>query len=491
MKSLLILCLTFCAQNLLAQGNAMPFSHSTPEAQGISSSAIRQFVERAEKKIDALHSFMLLRHGQVVAEGWWAPYAAATPHELYSLSKSFTSSAVGLAIGEGLLSLDDKVISFFDKEVLPAKPSANLQAMRIRDLLTMNSGHQDDTWGRIRTDGNPWSHAFLQLAVEHKPGTHFVYNTGATYMLSVILQKVTGEKLADYLQPRFFAKLGIENPQWRASPEGVNLGGTGLNIKTADIARLGQLYLQKGQWNGEQILSAEWVEMATARQTSNGSNPQSDWEQGYGYQFWRCRNNIYRGDGAFGQYCIVMPEQDAVLAITSGVKDMQAVLDVVWKTLLPAMQEAPLAADTKNHAELQQKLKVLQLVPQAGEHSSKWAKDANDARYTFAANKENIEAVSFAWGEESVYNIRVEDRDYHIPIGYKTWAKSDQGEMGLVAASGAWIAEDTYALKIYYYETPYSTSVRYRFDGDRLIRDEEQHVSFGPTKRPQLVATSK
>lgn len=470
----------------------MPLTRSNPESQGISSTAIQQFVERSEKEIDALHSFMLLRHGQVVAEGWWAPYAAATPHELYSLSKSFTSSAVGLAIAEGLLSLDDTVISFFDKELLPAEPSANLQAMRIRDLLAMNSGHQDDTLGRFFAGGDgQWSRAFLNLEVEHKPGTHFVYNTGATYMLAAILQKVTGEKLIDYLRPRLFDKLGIKNPRWQESPEGINVGGWGLDITTEDIARFGQLYLQKGQWNGEQILSEEWVEMASARQTSNGSNPDSDWEQGYGYQFWRCRYDIYRGDGAFGQYCIVMPEQDAVLAITGGVKDMQVVLDLVWETLLPAMQEAPLKADGKKHAELQQKLKTLQLPAQVGERTSKRAKNANGTRYIFAANEDNIEAVSFAWGKEDIYTIRVEGQDYRIPVGYNTWVTSDQGEMGLVAASGAWVAEDTYILKIYYYETPYSTSVRYRLDGEKLIRDEEQHVSFGPTERPQLVGEKK
>jgi CubicO group peptidase (beta-lactamase class C family) len=470
----------------------MPLTRSNPESQGISSRAIQQFVERSEKEIDALHSFMLLRHGQVVAEGWWAPYAAATPHQLYSLSKSFTSSAVGLAIAEGLLSLDDTVISFFDKELLPAEPSANLQAMRIRDLLAMNSGHQDDTLGRFFAGGDgQWSRAFLNLEVEHKPGTHFVYNTGATYMLAAILQKVTGEKLIDYLRPRLFDKLGIKNPRWQESPEGINVGGWGLDITTEDIARFGQLYLQKGQWNGEQILSEQWVEMASARQTSNGSNPDSDWEQGYGYQFWRCRYDIYRGDGAFGQYCIVMPEQDAVLAITSGVKDMQVVLDLVWETLLPAMQDAPLKADGKKHAELQQKLKALQLPPQAGERSSKRAKSANGKHYIFPANEDNIESVSFAWGKETIHAIRVEGQDHRIPVGYNTWVTSDQGEMGLVAASGAWVAEDTYTLKIYYYETPYSTSVRYRFDGEKLIRDEEQHVSFGPTQRPQLVGEKK
>ena len=198
---------------------------STPEMQGIKSSAILQFIERGERTIDDLHSVMLLRHGRVITEGWWAPYAEQTPHELYSLSKSFASTAIGIAIAEGRLGLDDTVTSFFDQSDLPAEPGANLQAMRIRDLLSMNSGHQDDTEHRLSVEDSRWSRAFLHLNVEHKPGTHFVYNTGATYMLSAILQKTTGQRLIDYLRPRLFDKLGIKNPSWQQSPEGVDLGG--------------------------------------------------------------------------------------------------------------------------------------------------------------------------------------------------------------------------------------------------------------------------
>ena len=166
-------------------------------------------------------------------------------------------------------------------------------------------------------------------------------------MLSAIVQKVTGETVFNYLRPRLFDPLGIENPTWDASPQGITFGGVGLNIRTEDIARFGQLYLQKGQWNGKQLLPASWVETATARQTSNGSDPTSDWDQGYGYQFWRCRHGFYRGDGAFGQYCIVMPDQDAVVAITSGTRNMPAIMNLVWDKLLPAMQPMPLPAECR------------------------------------------------------------------------------------------------------------------------------------------------
>src|SRR5207248_10952810 len=160
--------------------------------------------------------------------------------------------------------------------------------------------------------------------------------------------------------------LGIENPTWETSPQGISAGGFGLSIRTEDIAKFGQLYLQKGKWQGRQLVPEAWVEAATARQTSNGSSPKSDWDQGYGYQCWRCRNGAYRGDGAFGQYCIVLPEQDAVIAITSGVKDMQGVLNVVWDKLLPGLQASPVAPDDAARKKLEVALKGLSLRPQNG-----------------------------------------------------------------------------------------------------------------------------
>ncbi len=227
------------------------FPRSAPEAQGISSAAILAFVEEAEQKLDALHSIMIVRHGQVVAEGWWAPYAASEPHMLFSLSKSFTSTAVGLAVAEGKLKVDDPVLGFFPDEA-PAQPSANLKAMRVRDLLTMSTGHHDEDIRDFPYNGEgSVVKAFLERPVAHKPGTFFFYNTPASYMLSAIVQKVTGQSVLAYLGPRLFEPLGIENPTWDASKQGVSLGGFGLNVRTEDIARFGQLYLQKGMWQGK------------------------------------------------------------------------------------------------------------------------------------------------------------------------------------------------------------------------------------------------
>jgi CubicO group peptidase (beta-lactamase class C family) len=279
------------------QTHSAELPRSAPEAQGVSSAAILSFLEAVDK-VDSMNSFMLVRHGRVLAEGWWTPYRAEARHSLYSLSKSFTSTAVGMAIAEGKLSVDDEVLKFFPDDA-PAEPSNFLKAMRVSDLLRMSTGHQTEPG---RTTDAPWTKTFLAHPVPFRPGTHFLYNTSGTYMQSAIVQKVTGKTVLEYLGPRLFEPLGIEQPTWEMSPQGISTGGYGLSIRTEDIAKFGQLYLQKGKWNDKQLVPATWIEAATARQTSNGSNPASDWEQGYGYQFWRCRHNVYRGDGAFGQY---------------------------------------------------------------------------------------------------------------------------------------------------------------------------------------------
>ena len=331
---------------------ASPLPRSSPEAQGVSSAEVRAFVEAADKAVDTMHSFMLVRHGHVVAEGWWKPESAEKPHVMYSLSKSFTSTAVGLAVADGKLSIDDPVLKFLPEDA-PAQASDKLKAMRVRDLLTMSTGHQTEP---KLTPDEPWVKSFLAHPVEHKPGAHFLYNSAGTYMCSAIVQKLTGQTVLDYLRPRLFEPLGMESAEWSTSPQGISAGGWGLFIRTEDIAKFGQLLLQKGQWNGKQIIPASWVEQATSKQVSNGSDPTKDWDQGYGFQFWRCRHDAYRGDGAFGQFCIVLPEQDAVVAITADAKDMQAELNIVWDKLLPAFQNAALPANAEEEMKVKQTL---------------------------------------------------------------------------------------------------------------------------------------
>jgi CubicO group peptidase (beta-lactamase class C family) len=340
-----------------------PLPRSTPEAQGISSQAVLNFVEAADK-INTLHSFMILRHGQVISAGWWKPEAADKPHVLWSLSKSFNSTAVGLAIHEGKLKLTDHVLKFFPDDA-PANPSDNLKAMTVRDLLTMTCGH--DTEPKA-VGGAPSVKQFLAHPVVFKPGTHFQYNTMGSYVLSAIVTKVTGQTELDYLKPRLFEPLGIENPRWDTSPEGNSLGGYGLYLVTEDIAKFGQLYLQKGQWHGKQLIPREWVEQATSKQVSNDKEGHSkigpDWQQGYGFQFWRCQHNAFRGDGAAGQLCVVMRDQDAVVAITAQTGNIQAELTAIWDNLLPAFHAEALPEEAAAQEKLNQKISSLTAHPE-------------------------------------------------------------------------------------------------------------------------------
>jgi CubicO group peptidase (beta-lactamase class C family) len=494
MRSIALLLL---AASAAAEPAALP--RSAPEAQGIPSSAILAFVEAAEKNVDALHSLMVLRHGQVVAEGWWQPYRRDDPHVLFSLSKSFTSTGMGLAIAEGKLSLDDTVLSFFPEDA-PKEPSDNLKAMRVRDLLAMSTGHHAEDIERFSYSSTdpPLTRAFLSLPVAHKPGTHFVYNTPASYMLSAIVQKVSGVPLVDYLRPRLFEPLGIRNPKWDASPQGISLGGFGLSVSTEDIARFGQLYLQKGEWGGKRILPAEWVAAATSRQVSNGSNPASDWEQGYGYQFWRCRHGVYRGDGAFGQFCVVMPEQDAVVAVTSGTRDLQGVLNLVWEHLLAGMRPGALPADPASQDRLAKKLASLTLQLPAGKPASPTARRISGRSYELPKNDDGIEAVGLELGREATLVVRSDGRERRLPVGLGGWRRGGTLPMGRsrlmeepeyrVAAAGAWTDDDTFTVKACFHDTPFCATLGLRFAGDALVLDREMNVGFGPTtKRPTLV----
>jgi CubicO group peptidase (beta-lactamase class C family) len=347
---------------------AQSLPRSTPEAEGISSQAIVAFVEAADKNVNTFDSFMILRHGKVIAEGWWKPNAAEIPHVLNSVSKSFTSAAIGIAIHEHKLKLDDPVLKFFPADA-PQDPSDNLKAMTARDLLMMAGGHDIEPKA---VGGAPSVKQFLSQPVPHRPGTYFLYNTMGSYVLSAIVTKVIGQTALEYLKPRLFDPLGIENPRWDSSLEGNSLGGYGLYLRTEDIAKFGQLYLQKGKWNGKRLVPRKWVEQATSRQISNENEGHTqigpDWKEGYGFQFWRCRNNAYRADGAGGQFIVMMPDQDVVVAITAASDNMQAELDAIWDHLLPAFQSKPLPPDPVGQEKLKDTVANLVAHPKRNEH---------------------------------------------------------------------------------------------------------------------------
>jgi CubicO group peptidase (beta-lactamase class C family) len=464
---------------------------STPEQEGVSSAGVIAFLDAIEKSKIEFHSLMILRHGRVIAEGWWAPYSAPLKHTLYSLSKSFTSTAVGLAISEGKFKLDSKVTSFFPDE-LPAEVSAHLAAMTVKDLLTMSTGHAKDTIPPMRTNttGESWAKIFLSLPVEHQPGTHFLYNTGATYMLSAIVQKTTGQNVLEYLKPRLFEPLGIDGMDWEMDPKGIAVGGYGLRIRTEDIAKFGQLFLQKGKWNNQQLISAEWIEMATSKQVENAPatptaerpNTTNDWAQGYGFQFWRCTpGHGVRGDGAFGQFCMMLPEQDMVVAITEESFDLQKSMRLVWDHLLPAVKEG-IAKDKQNLDALDKKMKSLALLPPSMKSTSTTASRISGRKFSLTENPLNARSISFAFsGDNCTVSIQDDASQQSFKCGLNKWTITKdfktqqvfpmQGRPTLLtqlAAAATWRDENTLEVALRYIETAHGDNITFVFDGDNL-----------------------
>jgi CubicO group peptidase (beta-lactamase class C family) len=475
---------------ILANLTAQNLPTSTPEKQGISSEAILSFIDRAEKEIDVMHSFIILKNGYKVSEGWWDPYKTDAPHTMHSMSKSFTSTAIGLAIEEGKLSLHDLVISFFP-EYAPEDPSWQLQSLRVRDLLSMNTGHIREPF--IFTQPANWAKYFLEEEIDFKPGTHFTYNSAATYILAVILQKVTGESLVDYLNPRLFQPLGIEKPEWDMGPDGVMTGGWGLHVRTEDIAKLGQLYLQKGMWNGDRLLSENWVEMATSKQSSNGSNPDSDWDQGYGFQFWMCRHNAYRGDGAMGQFSIVIPEHDVVIAITSGVYDMGAVMNLVWEELLPHFKTEAIPENPATYEKLKLKTVNLTLPAVAGNSSSSSSKKLKRKTFKVDENSTQVDEIQFELhGDNHRIHFLRDDQTETLELGFNSF---EEGRLNYpvaytpnwdhkIGASGAWITEQEYEVRIYFSEAPERLTYVFKFEEDQVTWSSRLEFSLLSDGKP-------
>lgn len=326
---------------------------STPKALNVSSAAIMEFVKAWEKPdangLTAPRSFMLLRQGKVIAESWWKPHRPEAPTLLYSLTKTFTATAIGFLEGDGLLRVTDKVISFFPDK-LPETVSPHLAALEVRHLLTMTVGHKSDMSMRVLAEKD-WVRAFLSFPIPEAPGTAFVYNSSATMILAAIAEKLSGKPLLTLLEERLMRPLGASGQL--VSPRGAIYDGVLMSATPEAIAKMGQLLLQGGMWNGRQLLSRDWVSRMTSAQVQQSPNwsfqglgepkqtleelqATSDYYHGYGYQMWRGRNNSYRADGALGQVMIALPEQEAIFVMISEDREWQKAMDLVWSTLLPA-----------------------------------------------------------------------------------------------------------------------------------------------------------
>lgn len=465
---------------------------SVPEAEGVSSQGILDFLDAAGKSRNEFHSFIFLRHGKVIAEGWWNPYKPELRHTLYSTSKSFTATAVGFAVSEKRLSVNDKVISFFPDQ-LPDTVSHFLADLKVKDLLSMSAGQDPDPTFKIVTNDSNWVKSFLALPLVHEPGTKFLYNTLATYMLSAIVQKVTGEKVIDFLKPRLFDPLAIEGMDWEIDPHGINTGGWGLRLKTEDMAKFGQLFLQKGKWNGNQVLPAVWVEEATttkifqAPDAPQSKKDSSDWMQGYCYQMWRCRHNAFRADGAYGQYIIVMPDKDAVIAITAETPDMQNELNLVWDYLLPAIKTGTLPENAALSTTLKQKLSLLALPLPAKGNSPVVVSQISGKTFVFEQNYKHLGTIKFQFTDSVCKaSLMIDSASYNFSFGSEQWITGETTLTGpnllllakahfaglpparRVAGSYGWKDEKTLELMLRYIESPHTEIITCRFDNEKI-----------------------
>ena len=449
----------------------MPSSlpRSTPADQRVDPAAILSFLDAVDARPDIeMHSLMVVRHGRVVAEGWWAPYSAGRPQLLYSLSKSFTSTAAAFAQAEGLLDLDDTVVSHFaefDADITDPRS----RSVKIRHVASMAAGHTREMLAEaIARDREEPVRGFLLIPPDRDPGTVFAYSQPCTYALASIIQRNAGMALTRYLRPRLFDPLGIGHVGWHTFPPGREQGFSGLHARTEDVAKLGLLYLQGGQWEGAQLIPEKWVAEATSKQVGNPDGPDPDWRQGYGYQFWMSRHG-YRGDGAFGQFCVILPEQDTVIVTTACTIDMQAVLDAMWAHLLPGLGTVSPGARSA-HDRLSARLARLGLPTCPGAPAPADWGPWTGGTFTVATGPAGTQVQPFLTSIQVApqaggwqMSLTEPANALTFPVGAGAWTISDHadrnGETIPVAASGGWLDDRTLRAEVIFLETPHRMDI--------------------------------
>lgn len=452
-----------------------------PEKHGLSSQALSHFVMEVRERGLEVNSFMLLQGGKVTAEFTRMPYRPDTPQLLYSLSKSFTSIAIGIAWDEGLLQLEDAVISFFPDK-LPEAVSSNLAQMTVHHLLSMNAGHHEDIYPAVVKEQD-WITAFHAQQVEHEPGSYYRYSTPSSYMLAAILERVTGQSMVDYLMPRLFGPLGIPRPSWETCPQGITAGGMGLSLSTESVARFGLLLLKKGIYNGQRIVSEQYIQRATSEQSDNRAGAQRiDSAKGYGYQFHLCRRGCYRGDGSFGQLCLVAPEQNIVIAVAASFGSMnrlQVLLDLIFEHIFDTLGGSPLP-DSGDNAGLQELLSdwSTSALPVAQQSfSEKWLMYGLSGTYQISSNPHGLREISFTRNNTllKLQMVYGDQRDNVLPFDFSkpvwtedVFSKDLSLHRQQVVTYANWLAGDTLKLALYYIETPYVVTYTIIFEDNKL-----------------------
>lgn len=456
---------------------------SLPEKQGISSGAILNFLDDVAANRIELDSFMLYRHGHVVAEGWWWPYRPGLVHMMHSLTKSVMVCAVGWALADKRFQLTDKVVSFFPDQ-LPPTVSDKLAAMTVEDLLTMRTGHDHQTsgseWRPIQTS---WIAEFFKIPVVYDPGTKWVYTSAASYMLSAIISKTTGQSTYEYLKPRLFKPLGISGEDWAPGPQDITPGGNGLSWHTADSLKLGILYLQNGAWQGTQLLPKGWAQNCHA-----GHVPGQ-----YGYQWWLGPGSAYYADGMFGQFTFVFPEHDAVLAVTAADKCDK----LVWKHFPQGFDGGHATPDA--HKALADRIAHLRVLPPLSPAGSPMATKISGHTYFFADNSDKISQIRLDFTDDTCLFTMRDDRGEHtVSCGLRSWREGFttvtgdklhheyQPDLMHVVAGGRWTNDATFQMTWQFVESAFRDTVTCRFENGTLVFDRSVNVNSGPLQRPTI-----
>jgi len=463
-----------------------------PAEVGVDAETVTGFLDAVTTAGMEVHSFMLYRQGAVAAQGWWWPYRSDRPHMMHSLTKSVTACGVGLAIAEGRFGLDDRVVSFFPDQ-LPATVDTNLAAMRVRDLLSMQTGQKTSVSGSVwRQLQTSWISEFFKIPVVDRPGTSFVYTSAASYMLSAIVTKTTGERLRDYLEPRLFAPLGIRKLHWDIGPDGVNPGGNGLSWTTADALKLGILHAQRGRWHGREILPAAWVQAVGTPHTPGGE---------YGFQWWIGPQGAYFADGLFTQLSVVFPAHEAALALTAAVTDDEAMLKIIWAHFPAAFETRGGTATVAEQALRRRDAALRLLAPLSATHSP-LAEQISGREYRMAPNEDGVLSVSFEFARNRCRFQLADARGRHtVTVGTRVWMEGDttmtgnklhheyQPDRMRIVAGGEWLDPQTFEMTWQFVESAFRDRVVCRFDGDSLTLDRRVNVNSEATSRPTLYGT--
>lgn len=461
-----------------------------PRDAGVNAEIVAAFLDDAAGAGLDIHGLMLHRAGRVVAEGWWWPYRADRPRIMHSATKSVMASAIGMALEEGRFRLQDKVVAFFP-ELLPAVIDPKLAALTVENLLTMRVGHAAETSGSIwRGIHTSWTAEFFKIPLAYQPGTTFMYTSAASYMLSAILTKVTGQTLHEYLKPRFFEPLGIVAEQWDLGPDNVNPGGNGLTMKTADLLKLGVLHAQGGLWEGRRILSEAWIAEATR---SHGDN--------YGYQWTTAPGGAYLAIGIFMQFVMVFPRHQATLAVVGAAQEgSKLFLPVVQRHFPRAFEsQLPAAAAQEADAHLRARLTAVGAQPPLASEFSKTAARVNGQTFRVEPNTLGVTAVRFVFeNDRCVFHLVDASGDHTVVCGLRAWVESRTDVPGadlhhgyalqsaVVVAGAVWTDENTLRMTWIFAETAFRDAVVCRFGTNSVTVERSVNVNSAALSWPRL-----